>query len=116
MERAEKLVEIGFFEKRGSKEQLPARSARIEHGSGIIERLDMRTKSRSGVVTACVIVFCALGVAGDGSEPMRAKAAKLFGNPLRTEHEVFRLNDDYVIWLSFDTRGDLFQVDVGPCF
>lgn len=74
----------------------------------------MSIKSRCGVVGACLVVFCALGVAGDGSEPMLAKAAQLFGNPLSTEHHVFRLNDDYVIWLSFDTRGDLFQVDVGP--
>jgi hypothetical protein len=74
----------------------------------------MSTKFRCSVVAACLVAFYALSVAGDGSEPMLAKAAKLFGKPLSTEHQVFRLNDNYVVWLSFDTRGDLFQVDVGP--
>jgi Carboxypeptidase regulatory-like domain len=74
----------------------------------------MSTKSRFSVVGVCLVAFCALGVFGEAQEPMLAKAAQLFGNPLSAEHQVFRLNDDYVIWLSFDTRGDLFQVDVGP--
>ena len=86
----------------------------VSTANGIIGRIDMSTNSRCCVVAACLVIFCAPGVAGDGSEPVLAKAAQLFGNPLSTEHHVFRLNDDYVIWLSFDTRGDLFQVDVGP--
>ncbi|MGA2264198.1 MAG: carboxypeptidase-like regulatory domain-containing protein [Acidobacteriota bacterium] len=71
-------------------------------------------KSRFGMVCACLVVCCVLGFAADGSKSTLAKAAQLFGEQLSVEHRVFRLNDDYVIWLVFDTRGDLFYVDVGP--
>lgn len=75
----------------------------------------MDFKSRFGIVgVACSVLCCSLGVAADGSKPTLAKAAQLFGHQLNVEHRVFRLNDDYVIWLPFDTRGELFEVDVGP--
>jgi hypothetical protein len=53
-------------------------------------------------------------LAANGSEEILAKAVQLFGEPLSVEHKVYRLNDNYVIWLIFDTRGELFEVDVGP--
>jgi hypothetical protein len=42
------------------------------------------------------------------------KAAQVFGDPLNSEHRVFRLNDTYVIWLILDNDGSLTEVDVGP--
>jgi carboxypeptidase family protein len=71
-------------------------------------------RSRLGMVSVCLIACCMLGFAADGSELTLANAARLFGDQLSAEHRVFRLNDDYVIWLLFNTRGDLFEVDVGP--
>jgi hypothetical protein len=43
-----------------------------------------------------------------------AKAVQLFGEPLSEEHRVYRLNDNYVLWLILDTQGELFEVDAGP--
>jgi hypothetical protein len=74
----------------------------------------MRVNFRFGAVSACLIALSVMGIAADGSETTLAKAPKLFGSPLNAEHHVFPLNDSYVIWLVFDTQGNLFEVDVGP--
>jgi hypothetical protein len=63
---------------------------------------------------ACFFTSGTLGMAADGSEQILTKAVLLFGKPLNVEHKVYRLNDNYVIWLILDTRGELFEVDVGP--
>lgn len=52
--------------------------------------------------------------AANAQAQVLVKAAQLFGEPLNAEHRVYRLNDNYVIWLILDTRGELFEVDVGP--
>jgi len=52
--------------------------------------------------------------AAERSSPTLTKAARLFGDALSVEHSVFRLSDAYVIWLIFDTQGNLFEADVGP--
>ena len=71
---------------------------------------------RSGLVLCALVWSLAAtqGFAVDGSERTLGRAARLFGHQLRVDHPVFRLNDDYVVWLLFDTHGDLFELDVGP--
>jgi hypothetical protein len=66
------------------------------------------------LVVLMVALGLRVGAATDSSNPTVAKAAQMFGDPLNAEHSVFQLNDAYVVWLIFDTQGNLFQVDVGP--
>ena len=68
----------------------------------------------SVLLGACFFAAATLVLAGDGSEQILAKAVQLFGKPLSAEHRVYRLNDNYVIWLIFDTKGELIETDVGP--
>jgi hypothetical protein len=69
---------------------------------------------RSVLLGACFFAVGTLVFAANGSEQILAKAVRLFGEPLNAEHRVYRLNDNYVIWLAFDTKGELIEVDVGP--
>jgi Carboxypeptidase regulatory-like domain len=68
---------------------------------------------RSVLLLPCILDF-SLGTAVTAQENLLSKASQLFGEPLNMEHRVYRLNDTYVIWLIFDAREKLFQVDVGP--
>jgi hypothetical protein len=68
---------------------------------------------RSMLLVACFFAST-LGIRAAAQEKLLTKAAQLFGEPLNAEHRVYQLNDNYVIWLIFDAKGELFQVDVGP--
>lgn len=63
---------------------------------------------------AAVLAWSAVGQLVPSSEQSLAKAGQLFGEPLSEEHRVYRLNDNYVVWLILDRRGEVFEVDVGP--
>jgi Carboxypeptidase regulatory-like domain len=68
---------------------------------------------RSVLLVACFLAST-VGMAANGQEKILIRAAQLFGEPLNAEHRVYQLNGNYVIWLIFDTQGELFEVDVGP--
>jgi Carboxypeptidase regulatory-like domain len=68
---------------------------------------------RSVLLFACLLAFSSIRAA-IAQEKLLGKASRLFGEPLNVEHQVYRLNDNYVIWLIFDAKENLFQVDVGP--
>lgn len=66
------------------------------------------------VFLAAVLAWSAVGQLVQSSEQSLAKAVQLFGEPLSEEHQVYRLNDNYVVWLIYDRRSELFEVDAGP--
>lgn len=74
----------------------------------------MRIERPFAILCACLLVCGTLAFPLDGSDRLLTKASQLFGAPLNTEHQVFRINDDYVVWLVLDTSGELLEVDVGP--
>jgi hypothetical protein len=73
---------------------------------------------RAAFVRSVLLVACFLAstkdIAANPQEKILTKAAQLFGKPLDAKHRVYQLNDNYLIWLVFDTREGLFEVDVGP--
>jgi hypothetical protein len=71
------------------------------------------TLVRSVLLLACTLAFAPCRAA-NAQENLLSKASQIFGEPLNVEHRVYRLNDNYVIWLIFDTQEELFEVDVGP--
>lgn len=62
------------------------------------------------LLTACVAGSCA---AQNRRSEILARASQIFGPPL-SEHDVFKLNNRYVVWLVTRTDGTLFEVTVGP--
>src|SRR5689334_2559486 len=74
----------------------------------------MRATSVCSVPLAACLLASTVGMAADSQEKLLAKAAQLFGEPLNAGHRVYQLEGNYVIWLLLDTRGQLFEVDVGP--
>ena len=66
------------------------------------------------VFLTAVLAWTAVGRLAQSSEQSLANAVQLFGKALSEEHRVYRLNDNYVVWLILDRRGELFEVDVGP--
>jgi hypothetical protein len=71
---------------------------------------------RCSIVVAIFFVLSAvvLSFAASASDPVVAKAEKLFGPALKTGDSVFafRFNDSYVLWLIFE-GGALSEVDLG---
>ena len=74
----------------------------------------MIKNSRMFLVLASLSMACFINFTFGNSDAVLAKAVKLFGQPLNNQHHVFRINDDYVIWLLINTKGDLFEVVTGP--
>jgi len=70
----------------------------------------MRTKLPSCLLLASLALPAA---ADDRSRQILSKATEVFGNRL-SEHDVFRLNQNYVLWLVTATDGSLTEVIVGP--
>jgi hypothetical protein len=73
----------------------------------------MRAASVFTALLACFL-GSAVSQAANPQEKSLTKAAQLFGEPLNKEDRVYPLNQSYVIWLLFDTHGELFEVVVGP--
>jgi hypothetical protein len=71
----------------------------------------MRTKLLLCILSAC---FVSAAAADDRSNQLVEKATQIFGNSLNLEHQVFRLNERYFLWLITDTTGNLLEVAVGP--
>ena len=74
----------------------------------------MCSNSRLLSVVAVFVIVCIPCYVFSASDSVLVRATQLFGPPLNAEHGVYRLNDNYVLWLIIDRYGDLFEVDVGP--
>jgi Carboxypeptidase regulatory-like domain len=70
----------------------------------------MRTRSMLLMLIAFLSSFC---LGQDLRVELLARATQIFGMPL-SEHDVFKLDDRYVLWLITTTDGNLFEIVVGP--
>jgi hypothetical protein len=66
------------------------------------------------VLLGACFLGCAADLAANGSEQVLAKAVQIFGKALSGGYRVYPLNDNYVVWLIFDTHDELIEADVGP--
>lgn len=72
--------------------------------------MSLRSVVAAGIITGLL----STGLSADDRAQTLAKAAHLFGAPLSSEHTVFQFNGAYLVWLIFDTHGELFDLTLQP--